>query len=172
MAVLQNSELEDSENKRLDSSVESEIIEYFVSFVQLLGLPKSVGQIYGTLFASADPLVMDEIITRLGISKGSASQGLSLLRTLGAVKSHMVPGDRREYFAADLNVSRIVHHFFEERLLPRLQHGTERVDSILSGLDPNESKDQEVLYDRIKALKKWQKRGNAIVPRVVKWLRR
>ncbi|MEM6279416.1 MAG: hypothetical protein AAF733_08065, partial [Verrucomicrobiota bacterium] len=62
--------------------IEEEIIDYFVSFVQMLGLPKSVGQIYGTLFASPEPLVMDDIVERLGISKGSASQGLSLLRSL------------------------------------------------------------------------------------------
>ena len=134
MAVLQKSDPVDLETTAPDSSVESEIIKYFVSFVQMLGLPKSVGQIYGTLFASEDPLSMDDIITRLGISKGSASQGLNLLRSLGAVTSHLIPGDRREHFAADLNVSRIVHHFFEERLLPRLQHGSERVDSILAEL--------------------------------------
>lgn len=172
MAVLQKSDPVDLETTAPDSSVESEIIKYFVSFVQMLGLPKSVGQIYGTLFASEDPLSMDDIITRLGISKGSASQGLNLLRTLGAVTSHLIPGDRREHFAADLNVSRIVHHFFEERLLPRLQHGSERVDSILAELDPDADESRRVLYDRVKALKKWQKRGNAIVPRIVRWLRR
>ncbi|MEM1444089.1 MAG: transcriptional regulator [Verrucomicrobiota bacterium] len=160
------------ENTGVSPQVEAEIIDYFVSFVQMLGLPKSVGQIYGTLFASTEPLVMDDIVERLGISKGSASQGLSLLRSLGAVQSEMIPGDRREHFSADLNVSRIVHHFFEERLLPRLQNGAERVDSILSELDPEGDESQQVLVDRVKALRKWQKRGNAIVPRVVKWLRR
>lgn len=172
MAVLQNSDSTELKTEKGDLSVEDEIIEYFVSFVQMLGLPKSVGQIYGTLFASADPLAMDDIISRLGISKGSASQGLNLLRSLGAVQSQMTPGDRREYFSADLNVSRIVHHFFEERLLPRIQNGAERVELILSEIDPEEDEDQRVMYDRVKALKKWQKRGDAIVPRVIKWLRR
>lgn len=172
MAITRKSDSTEPAVDPPESPVESEIIEYFVSFVQLLGLPKSVGQIYGVLFASPRALVMEDVITRLGISKGSASQGLNLLRSLGAVQSHMVPGDRREYFAADLNVSRIVHHFFEERLLPRLQHGNERVDLILSSLDPDADPDQQVLYERVRALEKWQKRGNAIIPRVVRWLRR
>ncbi|MDF1823604.1 MAG: hypothetical protein P1U68_03120 [Verrucomicrobiales bacterium] len=172
MAVLQKSNSSGTPPCAAGADLEAEIVEYFVSFVQLLGLPKSVGQIYGVLFASTDSLVMDDIIERLGISKGSASQGLSLLRSLGAVTSHSVEGDRRERFAADLNVSRIVHHFFEERLMPRLEHGQARVESMLSGLDPSSNEEQQVLYDRIKALRKWQKRGNAIVPRIVRWLRR
>lgn len=172
MAVLQKTNSSETSSPAAGRELEEEVVEYFVSFVQLLGLPKSVGQIYGVLFASAHPLVMDDIISRLGISKGSASQGLNLLRSLGAVTSHSVDGDRREHFAADLNVSRIVHHFFEERLMPRLEHGQERVESMLSGLDPSADDEQQVLYDRIKALRKWQKRGNAIVPRIVRWLRR
>ena len=148
MSLLQRADSKSPEREE-ETPLENEMIEYFVSFVQMLGLPKSVGQIYGILFASTEPLVMDDIVLRLGISKGSASQGLSLLRSLGAVKSHMIPGDRREYFAADLNVSRIVHHFFEERHLHRLENGAERVEAILSEIDPEGGEDQKVLHDRV-----------------------
>jgi hypothetical protein len=54
--------------------------------VQVLGVPKSVGQIYGLLYASLEPLSFSDIVERLEISKGSASQGLQLLRSLGAIK--------------------------------------------------------------------------------------
>jgi hypothetical protein len=53
--------------------------------VQIFGVPKSVGQIYGLLYASPEPLSFSDIVVRLGISKGSASQGLRLLRSLGAI---------------------------------------------------------------------------------------
>ena len=65
--------------------LEQESIDYFVSFVQIFGLPKSVGQIYGLMFVSVDPMPMSHIIERLEMSKGSASQGLATLRSLGAV---------------------------------------------------------------------------------------
>ena len=54
--------------------------------MQIFGVPKSVGQIYGLLYASPLPLGFSDIVERLEISKGSASQGLQLLRSLGAVK--------------------------------------------------------------------------------------
>lgn len=156
--------------------LEREAIEYFVSFVQMFGLQKSIGQIYGLLFVSLDSLSMDDIIVRLGISKGSASQGLTVLKGLGAVTSHAVPADRREHFRADLNVSRIVTHFFENRLQPRLENGEERLKSMirLARVVEREGKTGEAgsVLHRIQALQKWQKRGRGIIPLLLKWLKR
>jgi HTH-type transcriptional regulator, glycine betaine synthesis regulator len=157
-----------------------ESIDYFVSFVQMFGLPKSIGQIYGLLFASLDSLAMDEIVTQLGISKGSASQGLSLLKSLGAVTSHQIPSDRREHFRADLNVSRIVTHFFENRLNPRLLNGEERLKSMVKLARSIERErhgergapDGASVLHRFQALQKWQKRGRSIIPFLLKWLKR
>ena len=60
-------------------------MELFADIVSALGIPKSIGQIYGLLYASATPLSFSDIVERLGISKGSVSQGLQLLRSLGAI---------------------------------------------------------------------------------------
>jgi hypothetical protein len=65
---------------------QSECIELFAEVVYALGLPRSIGQIYGLLYASPAPLSFSDIVERLDISKGSASQGLQLLRSLGAIK--------------------------------------------------------------------------------------
>ena len=64
---------------------QSECIELFAEVVYALGLPRSIGQIYGLLYASPAPLSFSDIVERLDISKGSASQGLQLLRSLGAI---------------------------------------------------------------------------------------
>ncbi|MGE9296633.1 MAG: GbsR/MarR family transcriptional regulator, partial [Puniceicoccales bacterium] len=64
------------------SELESETVAIFVRIVQALGLPRSVGQIYGLIYISPHPVCMDELVSRLGISLGSASQGLRQLRTL------------------------------------------------------------------------------------------
>ena len=84
------------------SELELEAIDYFVRFMSLLGMPRSVGEIYGLLYFSPDPLSMDVIAAKLGISIGSASQGLRTLRSLKAVKvtksllRPMLPVLRRE----------------------------------------------------------------------------
>ena len=157
------------------SALERESVDYFVSLVQIFGLPKSIGQIYGLLFVSADPLPMDGIIEELDISKGSASQGLSLLKTIGAVTPHQIVGDRREHFRADLNVSRIVSHFFEDRLKGRLENGEARLDLMLRLAEsdkPVGPESETNVLARIQALQKWQKRGKMILPKIASWLRR
>lgn len=155
------------------SRLESESVDYFVSFAQIFGLPKSVGQIYGLLFVSVDALCMDEVTERLGISKGSASQGLALLRSLGAVGSHNVPGDRRERFETDLNVSRIATHFFENRLQPRLENGEARLQSMLRlAREEERSSGRAEVLTRFLALQKWQSRGTRLLPLILRWLRR
>jgi DNA-binding transcriptional regulator GbsR (MarR family) len=157
------------------SELEAEAVDYFVSFVQVFGLPKSIGQIYGLLFVSAEPLSMDDVVRRLGISKGSASQGLALLRNLGGVTTETVPGDRREHYLADLNVSRIVSHFLDNRLLPRLAHAEDRLSTMLQQARREQENfpgpGAEQRLNRIRALQKWQKRGSGLIPMILRWFR-
>lgn len=68
------------------AAVSSAIVAYFVDAAALLGVPKSVAAIYGTCFASSEPLSFSEIQERLDLSAGSISQGLKLLREMGALK--------------------------------------------------------------------------------------
>ena len=68
------------------TAFEAELVAVFADLVVLLGLPKSMGEIYGFIFASAEPPTFADIEQKLGLSKGSVSQGLRALRELGAVK--------------------------------------------------------------------------------------
>src|ERR1051326_8723007 len=77
------------------NALETEIIDFFVQLSRLLGQPRSLAEIYGLLFISARPMAMDDLIERLRLSKGSASQGLKFLRNAGAVRMVYVAGDRR-----------------------------------------------------------------------------
>ncbi len=65
---------------------EEAVISFFMESAMLLGIPKSVAAIYGICFASPEPLSFSEINERLDISSGSISQGLRVLREVGALK--------------------------------------------------------------------------------------
>ena len=78
-------------------AIDDRLLSYFQDGVRVLGLPKSVGEIYSVLYISPSPLTMLDLVTRLGISKGSASQGLKMLRTLGAVREVDFKDDRKTY---------------------------------------------------------------------------
>ena len=80
------------------SAWETSTIDVFVRAASLIGLPRSIGEIYGLLFCTPKALSFDELVERLQISKGSVSQALKVLRQLGAVKLYYVPGSRRDHY--------------------------------------------------------------------------
>ena len=65
---------------------EDSILHLCVKLCAILGLPKSVGLIYGAVFVSARPIEAGDICKKLKISRGSVSQGLKFLRELGAIR--------------------------------------------------------------------------------------
>ena len=87
---------------------ETSTIEVFIRAAGLIGLPRSVGEIYGLLFCAESPLTFDDLAERLGISRGSVSQGLKFLRQLGAVKVHYVAGSRKDHYQPELSMKRLV----------------------------------------------------------------
>ncbi|MCZ6671559.1 MAG: hypothetical protein O7C75_01330 [Verrucomicrobia bacterium] len=94
--------------------IESAIIDIFIRATKILGYPKSIGEIYGLLYVADEPLCMEDIIQRLGISLGAASQGLKVLKGMKAVKSNHMIGKRREYYTAEFEVEELVNRYFRE----------------------------------------------------------
>lgn len=137
------------------------IIDLFVHAVQALGLPKSVGQIYGLLFGVSEPATMEFICRHLGISMGSASQGLRLLRQLGAVKTVFVVGTRREHFVAERSIRRFGSGFITEVIEPHLQSGNDRL-SHLKHLTENEQ--NETAGECYDMLKSWHSKASKLLP--------
>jgi HTH-type transcriptional regulator, glycine betaine synthesis regulator len=152
------------------SPLETEAIDLFVQLSRPLGQPRSVAEIYGLLFIAARPLAMDDLIGRLGLSKGSASQGLRFLRNAGAVRTVYVPGDRREYYEAVAELRNLVTRFLRDQVAPHLDRGIgrlERISALAQKLPPAE---RARVGPRIAVLQHWEKKGRRILPAVVKIL--
>lgn len=153
------------------TELEVEAIEMFINFLRLLGMPKSVGEIYGLLFVAPRPMAMDQIIDRLGISLGAASQGLKLLRSLGAVRVVYERGDRRDHYVADLELSRFATVFIKEELQPRMEMANERVrrmEESLAGLSP---KERLATQQRLDRLKHWLDKGRKMLPWIIRFMK-
>lgn len=147
------------------SELEQEVVDIFVRMAGVLNLPRSVGELYGILFISPKPLCINDCMEKLGISKGSTSQGLKILRSFGAVKTVYVPGDRRDYFEAESALRKIVNGFINEQVRPHLENGKERMGRLNELVQATaEPEQREFFADRIKRLKGWQKRANLLLP--------
>jgi len=150
-------------NLQSDNLLEIESIAFFVRMMGMLGMPRSVGEIYGLLYFSEVPLPMDKIVAKLGMSLGSASQGLKTLRSLKAVRSSYVPGDRRDHYQAETEFRRLFSNFLKEEILPHMESAKERIDRMQDAL-PVDSEDQEFYQIRIEKLKKLTRAGGRLLP--------
>jgi len=146
------------------SELEKEVVDIFVRIAGVLSLPRSVGELYGILFISSEPMCIDALMTKLKISKGSTSQGLKILRSFGAVNPVYVAGDRRDFFAAEAELRNIVAGFVNEQIRPHLDNGKARMARIERLIDAEEPGRKEFIAERIDRLQGWQKRAGALLP--------
>lgn len=152
------------------SAIETEVIDIFVRGTQLLGLPRSFGEIYGLLFISPEPLSMDQITGQLNISIGSASRGLKELRAFKAVKATYRPGERKDYYVAEAEFRKLTAGFFKEEVFPHLESVLERLQSLQTLLNDVPSENAGHFQSRIEKLERWHSLSFDLIPKVINFI--
>lgn len=155
-----------------DPAFEGECVALFAEFLHVLGLPKSVGSIYGLLFASPQPLCFADIAERLEMSKGSVSQGLTFLRQSGAVRPvdppslHYVAasGGRREYFEPELGLRRLASGLLQEKIQPMAKESRAAVTRLRTQTAEARGAQKEFQLERIKQLETWHRQLGRVMP--------
>src|ERR671922_2027874 len=78
--------------------VEEEFVGLWRTMSSLWGISPTMARIHGLLYITGAALSMDDIMARLGISRGNVSMNLSKLVEWGLVRRVHRRGDRKEYF--------------------------------------------------------------------------
>ena len=154
------------------SAFQAEIIATFVDVVHALGLPKSYGEIYGLLYATAQPLCFAEIHEQLDLSKGSVSGGVRALKEIGAIRSVSVSTDRREFFEPELELKKLLQALLAGRLEPQLKGSIERMarlETLLSQTEVDPAS-RRVLSGRVTKLGNWRRKASGLLPWIRKFL--
>ena len=87
----------------------------------LLGMINRVGgQIYALLFLADEPLSLDEIGERLGVSKSNVSINIRMLEDYSLVRKVWVKGSRKDYYAAERAYPKKVLKDFLEKIMGTL----------------------------------------------------
>ena len=122
------------------------------------GFSKVMGQLYGSLLLSAEPLSLDDMMARLSISKASVSTNIRALEHMGMVRQVWVRGGsgRRKYYQAETDFWQIFSNFLSGRELRDLEHALavmdqnrERIASALADLPPDQQILARLYLDRI-----------------------
>jgi len=149
---------------------EFEIIQMAVDFGRIIGLPRSVCEIYGLLISAIEPIAMESICLKLGMSLGSVSQGLKLLRELGAVRTISQTGQRRDFYQAEFNFRKIVTRYLSEKIGPTLNSAESRFQHIEALVSELPEKNKSDITRRVELIRKLNRRASQVVPAVSKIL--
>jgi len=68
------------------------------------GVPRSMAEVHALLFVEGRPVNADELVLRLGISRGNASMTVRTLVDWGIVQRSNNRSDRKDYFQAEQDV--------------------------------------------------------------------
>ena len=137
---------------------------------QAMGLPKSVGQVFGYLYMSTSPQTLDDIGASLQISKASASNSVRQISSWGAARTVWVPGARKEYYGVIGDLNNLVSGFINDFLKPKFSIADKKLAEISTILE--EEKDSGIIDDdqfahyskRIKQINKLQRNVRKLAP--------
>ena len=134
----------------------------------LLGLPKSIGLIYGAVFASPKPVEAGQICRKLQISRGSVSQGLRFLKELGAIRSEGLNRGRAEHFVAEDHLRGAIESFVLKKMSPAMEefgHEIKHLERLMSdGGNQN-------LSEKLEVLRRWHSHGKLLFPLITGFLK-
>jgi DNA-binding transcriptional regulator GbsR (MarR family) len=82
------------------ADVESQFVDLWGTMSSLWGINPTMARIHGLLYITGEALTMDEMMDRLGISRGNVSMNLTKLVEWGLVQRVHSRGDRRDRYAS------------------------------------------------------------------------
>lgn len=123
----ENNESRSGESRQLAGElqiVHDSMLDGLGQLADYFGFNKVLGQLYGTLLLSAEPLSLDDMMSRLGISKASVSTNMRSLEHMGMVRQVWVRGrrGRRNYYQAEADFWQIFTTIISGREIRDMEH--------------------------------------------------
>lgn len=98
-------------------AVQDSMLDGLGQLAAYFGFSKVMGQLYGALLLSGEPLSLDDLVELLDISKASVSMNLRTLEHLGMVRQVWVKGrgDRRKFYEAETDFWQMISNILAGR---------------------------------------------------------
>src|SRR3989337_1417877 len=121
-----------------------QFVESWGALGQVWGINTSTARVHALLMVSADPISLDDIAARLGISRGNASMCLKELRSWRVIKLVKEPGDRRDYYISESDATKMFFAIARERKRREFDPLVEVVEATLTKLKTEDKTPTEV----------------------------
>jgi DNA-binding transcriptional regulator GbsR (MarR family) len=126
-------------------AVQDSMLDGLGQLASYFGFSKVMGQLYGALMLSAEPLSLDDLVELLDISKASVSMNLRTLEHLGMVRQVWVKGrgDRRKFYEAETDFWQIISNILAGREMRDVSRALSVMDDNAARLSNSMSKMSE-----------------------------
>jgi DNA-binding transcriptional regulator GbsR (MarR family) len=118
------------------------------------GINRTMAQIHALLLVNADPLTQDDIMEELNVSRGNVNMNIRELINWGLVDRVIVPGERKEYFAAEKDIWKVVRQIVKERKKRELEPMLQLLDKLENVEGDRRDKEVKAFVDTVSGIKK------------------
>jgi DNA-binding transcriptional regulator GbsR (MarR family) len=113
------------------------------------GINRTMAQIHALLLVSPEALSTEEIMEKLGISRGNTNMNTRELIAWGLVHKELKTGDRKEYFTAQKDIFDVVQCIIRERKKRELDPVRKAIDNLSQNLQADKSSDEVKTYMKV-----------------------
>jgi DNA-binding transcriptional regulator GbsR (MarR family) len=150
-------------SEALVSDVVGRLIEFW-------GFKRNMGRIWAVLYLSPDPLSAEDLRHVLKLSSGAVSMTLSELSRWGVVRKVWVQGERKDFYAAEVQLWKMISRVFNERekveivvAIETLEEALRLVEEQRRSSDPKARARAELHHERIGQLLELAKLGKRLL---------
>jgi DNA-binding transcriptional regulator GbsR (MarR family) len=138
--------------------------------MEFWGFKRNMGRVWAVLYLSLEPLSAQDLRAALGLSSGAVSMILSDLTRWGVVRRVWIQGERRDHYAAEVHLWRMISRVLSEREKTEIARFVEACEDALRFLEQrsrsSDARDRaraELQFDRIKALHELARLGKKML---------
>lgn len=140
--------------------------------IEFWGFKRQMGRIWTLLYLCDDPLSAQDICDRLKLSAGAASMTLAELEQWGVIHRIRKAGERREFFAAETDIWKMVTHVWRERELRQIERAQDAFDRAKRLMEPlakarGASRSNRLKLERLRQLASLARLGEALARAVL-----
>lgn len=141
------------------SELEQETLLFWVDFASQLGFSKSIGEAYGLMFISENPLNADDLVERLSISRSGAGMALKTLSDIGAIRRATHLNSRKDHFELQTDLGILIRRLLNSRILPKIDEINHRREQLS---EQAIRENAQHLLNRFEKLERWSKKASPL----------
>jgi DNA-binding transcriptional regulator GbsR (MarR family) len=165
----------DEAHSRALTASEAAVSDVVGRLIEFWGFKRNMGRVWSVLYLSADPMSADDLREALKLSSGAVSMTLHELGRWGVVRKVWIQGERKDFYAAEVQLWRMISRVFNERERSEILSAIDAFEEALVTLDEakKHATDEkarariELQHDRISQLLKLARLGKGLIDALV-----